>query len=337
MSGRWRTQTTNMQSISVEACWRPMEGDLAGDFHEVIDLKDGRVAVVVGDAPGFGATAAALADDLRSQLREAFRVTDDAREVLHRLDESLCRTNDELLATVACAVIDPAFRGVHLANAGHLPPVFVNDSRAELLDGGGDPPLGIGADRRLVSHHLPGDGALFFYTDGLVERRGASLADALPTLLQLCQGLSGAEAWASELARRAAESFGDPADDATAVSVRLVDTDALRPEVTTNGPAGELRRERVVLHLYVDPRDLRSSQNEAVVRDLAYRLEDHLEVQVKTIDITAPGSDTETHAVLATPTVVRVSPEPSVRVIGGLRSVRQLARDLQLPLPNEER
>jgi hypothetical protein len=311
-----------------------MEGDLAGDFHEVIDLKDGRVAVVVGDAPGFGAPAAALADDLRSQLGEAFRVTDDAREVLRRLDESLCRTNDELLATVACAVIDPAFRGVHLANAGHLPPVFVNDSRAELLDGGGDPPLGIGADRRLVSHRLPGDGALFFYTDGLVERRGSSLADALTTLLRLCQGLSGANAWASELARRAAERFGEPADDATAVSVRLVDTDALRPVVTTNGSAGEVQR--VVLHLYVDPRDLRSSQNEAVVRDLAYRLEDHLEVQVETIDITAPGSDTETHGVLATPTVVRVSPEPSVRVIGGLRSVRQLARDLQLPLPHEE-
>ena len=334
MAGRWRTQVTSLQSILVEACWRPREGDVAGDFHEVVDLEDGRVAVVIGDAPGFGPRAAELAEDLRGELRHAFRQTDDAREVLSRLDARLCQEGDELVATVACAVVDARSRAVHVANAGHLPILSVDYARAWFLNGAADPPLGVSAERRIVSHPLHPDDALFLYTDGLVERRGESLDEALVTLLEAGRGLAGATGWASELARRTTSRLGQPTDDATVVSVRLLPGVPAIP-----GLLG--RRPRVVLHVYVDRRDLRSEQTEGVVADLAERLRPRYDVHVETTDVTAPGASTVDEGVLAgvlaTPTVVRVLPEPAVRVVGGLRSVDALARALQLPLPEENR
>src|SRR5581483_8359763 len=140
MPARWRIATTRLQSLAVEACWRPMEGDTAGDFHEMVDLRDGRVALVVGDAPGFGPEAAALAEDLRAALRRRFGHTSDPGAVLSELDATLSNRSDDLIATAACAVVDPEASTVDIVNARHLPPVVAVTSGIALLDGWADLP-----------------------------------------------------------------------------------------------------------------------------------------------------------------------------------------------------
>jgi chemotaxis family two-component system sensor kinase Cph1 len=246
MAERWRTQTTNLQSIVVEACWRPMVGDVAGDFYDIVDLRDGRVAIVVGDAPGFGPRAAELADDLRAELRLTFHDTDDPRAVLDRLDGRLRRAGDDLIATAACTVIDPQARQVDAANAGHLPIVVATQTDVAFLDGIVDPPLGVQVQRHLTSHPLPDDATLFLYTDGLIERRWTSLAESLDVLEQAAHGLAGASAWASELARRVTLTLGQPADDATIVSVRVLETFtsplSMAPPRSSGPPAGTAGR-----------------------------------------------------------------------------------------------
>lgn len=332
MPARWRTETVSVQSLMIEACWRPMVGDVAGDFHDVIDLKDGRVAIVIGDVAGVGPEAAEEADELQAQLHRLFRRTDSPAEVLSLLDDLLVRTKADLYATLACAVVDPGSRSVDVASAGHPPILFTNGVEAHLLDGSIGPPLGISGERGATTYPLSGDAALFLYTDGVVERRGTSLEATLDDLVRSGRGLHGAIASASELVRRTTARLGQPADDATVVSVRMLSNGSRR--VDDGSQLGG--RTRVVLRIYLNSRDLRSTRTEAVVKELALRTRETLDFFMELIDVSQPGSDIDQDGVLAAPTVVRVQPEPKIRVVGSVRSVEDLARALQLPLSQED-
>lgn len=320
-----------MQALLVEACWRPMEGDVAGDFHDVIDLNDGRVVLVIGDVAGVGPPAAEQADDIRAELYRVFRRTDVPSRAFDLLDGRLERAGIDVYATMALAVVDPGSRRVDIASAGHPPVLVANGVEARFLNGVVGPPLGIRWPRRTTSYALSGDVALFLYTDGLVERRQSSLEDALDQLLQVGRGLHGAVASAAELARRATARLGQPADDATVVSVRLLSDGS--PLAAEGGPGGD--RPRIGLRVYVDSRDLRSTRVESIVNELALTAHDTLDLVVEVLDVSQPGIDTERDGVLAAPTVMRVSPPPMVRVVGAVRSVGELARALQLPLVHE--
>lgn len=329
MPARWRTQATRVQSVAIEVCWRPVDGEAAGDFYDVLDLRDGRVVLIIGDAPGSGPEAAELGEALRFQLRRAFRRTEHVSDALRMVDRSLVGVGDDVIATAVCGVLYPAEGRLEVANAGHLPILLSVGSQARFLEAESDPPLGTDTDRRVVPYELEADAALFLFTDGLIERREASLEHGLSTLLRAGQGLTGASAWASELARRATDLLGQPTDDATVMSVRL--TNARAGRTPASAPAG-----RVVLRLYVDPDDPRSVRTEAVVRQLADRLEGTAAVELEVMELTSSSREAEADGVLAAPTLIRLLPTPPLRVIGGLRSADELARALQLPFPQED-
>lgn len=310
-----------------------MTGDEAGDFHEVIDLKDGRVAILVGDAPGYGPPAAAIADALRGELRRGFRASDDVPRIFRAVDEQLQATGDEVIATAACALVDPGGGVVQVVNAGHPPLVLAGREGVELIDGEPDPPLGLGGARRSKVLPLPRDAALFLYTDGLIERRGAGLDEAIRTLVSICEGLPVTGSTAVEFARRATEVFGPPTDDVTVLSAQVVPDSSPDGAVALAGSADPT----VVLRVYLDPRDLRSTRLRRAVDDLAVGLRGQADVQVDVLDITSPSTDIEAAGVLAAPTIVRADARPPVRVIGWFKTADELAEALQLPLPKETR
>lgn len=324
-----------MQSLLVEACWRPMVGDVAGDFHDVLDLRDGRVAVVIGDVAGFGPAAAERAEDLRGAIGLVFRRTDRPEEVVGALDERIRERDGDLFVTMSCAVIDPSTRTVEVANAGHPPILFSDRLEAHLLDDAVQPPLGLAVRRQCTAYAVPANAALFLYTDGLVERRGDRLDEALEALVEAARGLHGSAASAAEMARRATSRLGQPADDATVVSVRFLPESVRRAGVVGSSTLIPARQE-VLLRVYVDPRQLRSMRTESVVNELVLRARADLEVVVEIVDISVPGAEVETDGVLASPTIVRVRPEPRIRVVGGVRTAAELAGALRLPLEDEE-
>jgi hypothetical protein len=314
-----------MQSVMVETCWRPMEGDVGGDLHEIVDLRDGRVAVVVGDAGTAGGDPAAAAEDLRTLIRRTLYTTQHPDAVLASVDEVVRERGGA--AGMICAVVDPAARLIRVSNAGGLPMVFVDGVTVELYDGGAGPPLGRdGRGRREAARELRPETAMFLFTDGLVDHPDLSRREAIDALVQASHGMAGARAWASEFARRATGLFGQPQDDATVVSVRL-SVEAAR---TVEAPA-PLTADRVVLRAYLDPRDLRSR----ILLDVLARLGatvHGVELGIEVIDVTSKSAMTEEAGVLAAPTIVRVRPEPTVRVIGWYDSPYALAKALQLPV-----
>lgn len=359
MPGLWRSSANRIQSVSVEVCWRPAEGDSSGDFHDTVDLRDGRVALILGDAPASGPVAAELGEELRFELRRALRGAARGPDILEPLDELLTARGVDKIATVVCAVLDPAGRHAEVINAGHLPILATSGSEARFLEDRVDPPLGVITPRRSITYDLSDDSALFMFTDGLVERRGASLTDGLAVALDVARGMTGAAASATELARRATDRLGQPDDDATAMSVRLrspepfsrVTGGRLEPARRTPAerrpiPAGSTAARtgadeassassHVALRVYLDPGDLISVRAQRTVEDLVAGLSPQLTIEVDFIDITVSTGLAERDGVLASPTVVRLLPRPTVRIVGGLRSAAELARALQLPYPEE--
>jgi serine phosphatase RsbU (regulator of sigma subunit) len=106
-------------------------------------------------------------------------------EVLARADRKLQFFEPGETATVLCAVLKPAHALLHLSLAGHPPPVIAPaGSPATLVEVQTGLPLAVELEvpRPSTTVQLPPGGALVAYTDGLVERRGRSLDDALALL-----------------------------------------------------------------------------------------------------------------------------------------------------------
>ncbi|MFH8406423.1 SpoIIE family protein phosphatase [Streptomyces sp. NPDC018019] len=85
------------------------------------------------------------------------------------------------LATCVYAVYDPVTRRCTFANAGHLPPILVEEGEdALLLDVPPGMPLGVGGEPfEETEVELPDGALLALYTDGLVESRDHPLDEGL--------------------------------------------------------------------------------------------------------------------------------------------------------------
>ncbi|SFT66620.1 serine/threonine-protein kinase RsbW [Geodermatophilus amargosae] len=157
--------------------------DVGGDFHDVVPLPGGDVALAVGDVVGHDVTAAATMGQLRSVHRALLVDLPGPAALVDRLHGSWPLLGLPRMATALFARLDPATGDLRIASAGHLPPLLVADGRAELLDVRpgrllGAPP---GPAPEWSGRLAPG-ATLVFYTDGLVESRSADLDAGLDRL-----------------------------------------------------------------------------------------------------------------------------------------------------------
>jgi PAS domain S-box-containing protein len=162
--------------------------DAGGDFYDVIELADGRLAVFVGDVMGRGVTAAAAMAQMRAAIRALVAVEPDARAVLMALDQLFEQYDFQQLVTMVYAVADPLTNELVVANAGHPPPVLRRaNGDVEVIEG--EPGLLLGAgggDRTPVTVPFsPGD-LLVTYTDGLIERRDEDIDTGVKRLAEAC-------------------------------------------------------------------------------------------------------------------------------------------------------
>ncbi|MGW2568058.1 SpoIIE family protein phosphatase [Streptomyces sp. NPDC001537] len=160
-------------------------GRVGGDWFDSVKLPGARTALVVGDVMGHGLNSAAMMGQLRTAVQTMAALDLPPAQLLRNLDDLAQRLGDTYLATCLYAVYDPIASELHLANAGHIPPVLVRaeDGRSELLDLPTGAPIGVGgvpfeAVRVRVE---PGD-RIVMCTDGLVEVRGEDIGVGLAAL-----------------------------------------------------------------------------------------------------------------------------------------------------------
>jgi anti-sigma regulatory factor (Ser/Thr protein kinase)/putative methionine-R-sulfoxide reductase with GAF domain len=205
-------------------------GGVGGDWYDVFTLPSGWLCLVMGDVVGRGLRAADVMGRLRSALRAYALLGGDPAEVLGRLDQQVQHFEPEAMATVLVAMFEPSLDRLHLSSAGHPPPVLaVSGQPAALLDVPSDHPVGVpgGLRRRTMTIHLPPGALLCFYTDGLVERRDASLDLSLE---RLCASVV-VDPVESVCAEVMAQLVGvdTPGDDVAVLAVRRQDSGEIGP------------------------------------------------------------------------------------------------------------
>ncbi|MEU4690175.1 GAF domain-containing SpoIIE family protein phosphatase [Actinoplanes sp. NPDC023714] len=171
---------------------------VGGDWYDAVTVDEDRLAVVVGDVTGHDMRAAARMGRLRSKLRLLLVDRHESpAAVLHRLDTAGQALRDLITATAVLAYLQPGPDGaghvLNWSNAGHPHPLLITAAGAVPL-GGRDPLLGLRAARRRTDHgrHLPPGSTVLFYTDGLIETRGASLDDRERLLWETAAARAGA-------------------------------------------------------------------------------------------------------------------------------------------------
>ncbi|MBC9728669.1 SpoIIE family protein phosphatase [Streptomyces sp. TRM68367] len=199
-------------------------GRVGGDWFDSVKLPGARTAFVVGDVMGHGLNSAAMMGQLRTAVQTMAGLDLPPAQLLRNLDDLAQRLGDTYLATCLYAVFDPITSELHLANAGHIPPVLVRaeDGRSELLDLPTGAPIGVGgvpfeAVRVRVE---PGD-RLVMCTDGLVEVRGEDIGVGLATLCESAAHPAASMDDACDTIIRALNTCGGRKDDVALLMARL--------------------------------------------------------------------------------------------------------------------
>ncbi len=176
---------------------------VGGDWYDVVDLDEERVALIVGDCVGHGLAAATVMGQLRSACRALLLEQPNPGAVLTALDRFAARLPGARCTTAFCAVLSMETGELVYSSAGHPPPIMVRaDGATELLDGEHGLPLALRPDwqRPEIRVTMPPRATLLLYTDGLVERRGQSLDDGMTRAAALVQ--SGRSQTLEEMADR---------------------------------------------------------------------------------------------------------------------------------------
>jgi sigma-B regulation protein RsbU (phosphoserine phosphatase) len=100
---------------------------VGGDYYDFLELRPGRLALVLADIAGKGVPGALLMANLQANLRSQYAMAVDD---LPRLLESVNRlfyesTDDGSYATLFFADYDDTSRKLQYANCGHLPPLLL--------------------------------------------------------------------------------------------------------------------------------------------------------------------------------------------------------------------
>ena len=192
-------------------------GRVGGDWYDAFVLRDGRLVVLIGDVAGHGLTAAGTMAQFRNAFRAQLFAGAVPAEALNQLNDFALHMMPHAFATVLVARVDLASGHVEAASAGHLMPFLTSASSAavpapiEL-----SPPVGVRGITYAPSEFTIEQGhGLVMYSDGLVERRRASIDDGLDRLAAtLGQAEKVTATWIST-----AMASGDTDDDVTIVTL----------------------------------------------------------------------------------------------------------------------
>lgn len=228
--------------VSVSARYLVATDEVGGDWYDVFELSGGLVGIVIGDVVGHGLRAATLMGELRTALRAYALEHREPARTLEMTDRFLHRLGGDGMATALYAVLDTETGRLRLANAGHLPALFVGGSRPRRADALPSPPLGTVTYRRFTEEIellAPGE-SLVLYTDGLVEDPGRPLAEGIDRLFEAIRGGES-----PELICRAAFAQASPEagtrDDAAIIAVQ---SDEIPADLCLDLPAHPAALER---------------------------------------------------------------------------------------------
>jgi serine phosphatase RsbU (regulator of sigma subunit)/anti-sigma regulatory factor (Ser/Thr protein kinase) len=151
---------------------------IGGDWYDVFQLNDGRLAFVVGDVVGRGVLAASVMAEIRTALRAYMVQGHKLTEVVSMLNDLLVSMGRNRGATLSILALALPVEELEVVTAGHLPPLLIDpEGRSRLLEQRPGLQVGVrsGNEYEAARYPFPVGSRLLLYTDGLIERRGESI------------------------------------------------------------------------------------------------------------------------------------------------------------------
>jgi serine phosphatase RsbU (regulator of sigma subunit) len=206
---------------------------VSGDYYDMFERTDGKLAIVIADVSGKGVPASLLASNIQAALRGQCYNCDSPGVVLDRINRQIhASTEPEHFATLFLAFFDPNDRSLEYSSGGHNSPVLMRrEGDFQLLDKGGLPlgafDFGTYEEGRV---ELRAGDLLFLYTDGLTETKDPDGdedfgEDRLNELLREVRGAGVADVISEVKSRLLRFSGRDAAkeadDDITMIGLRV--------------------------------------------------------------------------------------------------------------------
>jgi PAS domain S-box-containing protein len=159
-----------LEGYQIAAFYQPAR-EVGGDFYDFLELPQGRLGLIVGDATGHGMPAALVMATTRGMLRAGAQTSDSPSEILERVNNILYpEIPPNMFVTCLAALLDSRTGRLQYANAGHdLPYLRHSDGVSELRARG--MPLGLMPNMSYEEKEItlkPRE-SILLYSDGLVE------------------------------------------------------------------------------------------------------------------------------------------------------------------------
>ncbi|WP_442506318.1 PP2C family protein-serine/threonine phosphatase [Novipirellula sp. SH528] len=157
----------------VQWCGRCEPAEQAGgDFYDIMDLPDGRLAFVIADVSGHGLVPAMVMMETRAILRAMAMMCDDPGTILTHANKILCRDVQlRYFVTMFLGFLCPERKIIRYASAGH-PAYRISPVEPACVLSSKEPPLGIVDTMTYVTHQVPSHfpvSTLLMFTDGILD------------------------------------------------------------------------------------------------------------------------------------------------------------------------
>ncbi|MER7660865.1 SpoIIE family protein phosphatase [Streptomyces sp. NPDC096193] len=170
-----RPRPLRADGVELAVHYAPASDDAptGGDLYDWFTLPDGTVHITIVDALGHGVTSTRTALTVTHAVRTLALEGHSLGSIVARTDEILAPFDQNVMATLLLARLDPATGELALANGSHPPALLVrSDGTASYLEVRG---RGIGypqpGSERVLTTRLDPDDLVILYTDGLTECR----------------------------------------------------------------------------------------------------------------------------------------------------------------------
>ncbi len=149
----------------------PYKG-IGGDYYDVIHLNKDEFVFCIGDISGKGVAAALVMANLQAYLNATLGLNLQKEVLIKKLNQKIYSiTNGENFISLFIAKYNIVTREIEYLNAGHIPPILINDEEVISLESGSTL-LGIFEELPSInfgSIKVKPNTSLFCVTDGLTE------------------------------------------------------------------------------------------------------------------------------------------------------------------------
>ena len=144
---------------------------VSGDFYNFNDLGDGKYGFGVADVSGKGIKSSLLMSKASSLYSCLSKTNFSPASLLTQLNNEICETISRgMFVTMLVGIYDSNSKELLISNAGHEPPIILNDKSEFSNFNEAGPPLGIVEKTPYKEYKIKFDkSSMYIFTDGITE------------------------------------------------------------------------------------------------------------------------------------------------------------------------